>query len=461
MGIVKQAQNQSGGIAQIDCREFFGFKETKVILGKGEAWHLNDIIRPFGQGSKKLARLAGVEFLKPDTILVDGVRRDNPYIQRDKNDKAIRVYIRKAGIVIAADGIRYAQPVTDIIEIRAIVSSMAINAKTKAGTPDAAKYCTRSQFESMIAQASKMGDAAWYFVPTADENTGIAFNLNAKGDAGKVVEKFMKDLDGLYTHPLRKIETATDRRIFESLLPEMVTAVNDKTAKKGSWGAVDYAEFTIEIPTSNPIHRAALIEFGIALRDNDADSRERKFGELTRIIGGNVAMQEVQLPALESGDVTLELIEGEVVADEKSKYILPPRGLNTTSAFKNYFDSESQKLSGEQKAEIIRTLGVNSWDEVKCTKSNAQALKDLMKRFSDDDAGVVTPDKKSDPEKAAESEADKKRAWILNFVKDPENDEDYMKIAAHHGIEADVTIMMIPDEVIDKIYADLNKGVTT
>ena len=53
--------------------------------------------------------------------------------------------------------------------------------KVSGVSADGAKYCTKEVFDKMKATWTKPGDAGWFYVPTIDADTGIAFNLSEKG----------------------------------------------------------------------------------------------------------------------------------------------------------------------------------------------------------------------------------------------------------------------------------------
>lgn len=65
---------------------------------KGEIYEINNTWRVSADGYLKLNKIASVSLVKPATIIIDGVERPNPYVERNKNTKAIEVPIHQRGI---------------------------------------------------------------------------------------------------------------------------------------------------------------------------------------------------------------------------------------------------------------------------------------------------------------------------------------------------------------------------
>ena len=72
---------------------------------KGEIYEINNTWRVSADGYLKLNKIASVSLVKPATIIIDGVERPNPYVERNKNTKAIEtVNIRMLGIGLSPIG---------------------------------------------------------------------------------------------------------------------------------------------------------------------------------------------------------------------------------------------------------------------------------------------------------------------------------------------------------------------
>jgi hypothetical protein len=106
----KKSQQLSTELIQVDFGEIFIKREGDRVLepfsarvtlsaSKGELYEISKSWRISADGYLKLNKIASISIISPQVIIVDGVERPNPYIERDRETKAIQtVNIRKVGI---------------------------------------------------------------------------------------------------------------------------------------------------------------------------------------------------------------------------------------------------------------------------------------------------------------------------------------------------------------------------
>ena len=426
-------------------------------MDASEAWCLKGRIMPFGKGSRRLAVAMGVEFLKPDKIFVDGAWHANPYIVC-KDGKAVGVYYVKHGIAIAPEGIRYLQPYLDFVDLTAVIGATAMNTMdvVHKTSQDGAKNCTKTVFEKMQAAWTKPGDPDWFFVPTLDENTGIAFNQNEKGDAGDAIRKLQSDILMLKRNPLRKIDTATDRLVFEKLFPEALTAFDEKSVVMcDNYGKtnsdpkylknVKAVTFKVKVPTKAPIARAALTEFGIALRDSDPASRERKFGDVVRMFGGMVQVKELASGPLEPEQIDPENASTGTSSQFEITDVLTPIPVNMgLRDFKLWMKDEYHKLTPAQKNTLFEASGsTDSTKSIQITKENWRGMYQFMMDF----AGIAPEAKEPEPT------PDDMRAHMMDWIAEHDGKMGVLaEILGEEGLPEDTDLNLIPDAQIVTIY---------
>lgn len=361
-GIAKQEATQERGMTELgalDFQELFQFEDQNIILDDSEAWWLKGKIRPFGHGTLRLGRAMGVELLRPTEIVIDGVRHPNPHLVRDADGTVIGIYIVKYGVAVAREGIRYVEPTLDYVQMRAVYGAMAFNTYDKVvNVQDAAKMCNRAAYDKLNADAATQGLAGWFFLPTIDNNTGIAFNMSERGDAGKEIQKLQKNVAQTQSAPGRKVDTATDRRIIEKLFPEILTAIDYGSVqkdgiyfKKGTW--------TVSVPTANPIARTMIAEFGKLLHDNDPDVRERKLGEIMGVLGG-----DIQVKAISAGTLTEDEVAGgyKTIDAEEVPTISPVPLKMTVKEIKEFIGIEFRKMATDEKNGLLEASGCENWE---------------------------------------------------------------------------------------------------
>lgn len=442
-GLVPAQGTQMQSIGDIDLQEQFQFAEKPITLGLTEAWCLNNHIMPFGKGAKRLANALGLEYLMPERIFIDGHWHSNPHVVF-RAGKAIGIHIVKHGIAITRNEIRYLQPVLDYIDIDSVIAAMALQTQKKLQgiSADAAKNCTRPAFNTLSASYTKPGDPDWFFVPTLDNETGIAFNLNEKGDAGTVINKLISDINGTRRYPLRKIDTSTDRRIFEKMFPEVLTSYNFKDSKVSGY-KVPKVTFFVDAPTLRPVARALIIEFGIALRDNDSDARERKFAAITKALGGTVPVRQLEPVRMDAKDI----IEGEYEeggAEENNPELKPCPAKMTSKEFTKYYTSEFRNLTARQKGVVLKFSGFDNWDAYKLNKDNWKRIYEYFMEVAgiapaQDETGEITP-------------ADIRKEMVAYLVDNDGKAGDLGPIFTKFEIDIESDFNLIPDETVQKIY---------
>jgi len=447
-GIATANQSQDQGrqgiqnLSEINFGEYFGFKEITVTLDENEAWVLKGHVMPYGKGARKLAAMLGVEFLAPEKIFVEGAWHSNPYMVMEHGNP-VGVYVVKHGIAVADNGIRYLQPNLDYINVNALIAKMAMNAfdKVSGVSADGAKYCTKEVFDKMKATWTKPGDAGWFYVPTIDADTGIAFNLSEKGDAGTHIRKLQTDINQFQGTPLRKIQTATDRLVFEKLFPEVLSSLNKKTLKIGSYNKIEHSEWTIRIPTERPIARALITELGIAMRDNDDQARERKFGAIVKALGGNMPTINAIAPTpLEPDD----FIDGDQITVTPEQKLRPCPSKPSNKEFAEYYKTEFRKLNDAQKQVILGASGFTNWTDYKLNKDN----KDKIMQCFMDFAGI-------EPVQENKTMANDARKHMLEWLAEGDGKiEPLDSILKKHDFTIDTNFDLIPDPDMEKIYSE-------
>lgn len=434
-------------LSEIDFQELFKFETKTITLGQTEVWKLKGRIMLFGKGAQRVASMMGVELIVPETINIDGVEHSNPHIVwRDGVAKTI--YIMKHGIRVAPDGIRYIHPVLDVIEISAVAGQMALNAYEKAikTSKDAAKNCTRKRFNEMVAMTNKPGDPDWWFIPTLDDDTGIAFNLCEPGEAGKVIETFKDNYMKFKQYPLRKVQTGTDRRVIEMLIPEVLTSFKKGTDKINQYNQVESIEWEVPVPTQNHIARHMLIQLGLALRDNDPASRERAMNEVFSVLGGQIEIKKIAASHIQPGEIIDA--EGEVHEIQPEQNIKPCPQKLKKSDFHKYWNTEFRKLNTDQKARMLEASGYTSWEEFE-EKGVTRENKDQMIAVFHDIAGIAPPEPSTGPD----LDSDKMRGLMLDWMMDNEGNTDLLDaIFKDQGLATDMEYTTIPDETIAIMY---------
>jgi hypothetical protein len=402
----------------------------------------------------------GVEFLMPDKIHVNGEWHSNPHIVW-KDDRAVGVYILKHGIAIAPEGIRYLQPNLDYVDLNALIAAMAMNTfdKVRQTSQDGAKSCSRAIFEKMKAQWEKPGDPDWFFVQTLDSETGIAFNQNEQGDAGGAIRKLQSDIVMMRRNPLRKLQTATDRLVLEKLFPETVTSYVEGTVEKcDNFGntlkskpnmdkkwltKIKTAKFKVKVPTKAPVARSLLTELGIALRDNDAEARERKFGQIMSALGGTVDIKSLPAGELQAEDIQADYDNPTVV--EASGNRLPPIDARIGNRdFKVYVKENWQNFTNEQKHELHKASGAGEGEATKINKDNWRELHQMVMDW----AGIAPPE-------SGEVTPDEMRKHMLDWIMDQDGNMRFLsEILKKHDQPTDVDFGFIPDETVTLIYGE-------
>ena len=459
--IVAQGDSSLTGmrsLSELDFQELFQFEEKSISLDSSEAWILKGRVMPYGKGSRRLAMELGVEFLLPETIHVDGEVHSNPYIIF-KNGQAVGIYILKHGIAIAPEGIRYLQPNLDYVDLTAIVAAMAMNTAEKVldKSKDAAKSCSRSIFEKMKENWKKPGDPDWFFIPTLDSETGIAFNQNEKGEAGTAIRKLQDDIIMMRRNPLRKLQTATDRLVFEKLFPEALTSIKEGSLIKcDNYGntaedlpkdkhkylnKVKTVTFKVRVPTKAPIARALLMELGIALRDNDAESRERKFGQIMSALGGTVPIAKLAAGTIQPEDVEQEF---QGVTEFKTSPNLKAIPANMDlKQFKTWMKTEHRTLDEDQQRSFFNASGFEDETKWSINKTNWEVLYQLMMEW----AGLA-------PATTGEVTADDMRKHMLDWIFDQDGKLRFLsEILSKYDYDEDMDFALIPDEYIKGIYS--------
>lgn len=436
------AQGSIQNIGDLDFQDLFQFETREVTLGEREVWTLKGQFMPFGKGARRLAIAMGVEFLMPEKIMIDGKPQSNPYIVF-KEGKAVGIYILKHGISIAPDGIRYLQPNLDYIDIDSVVAAMAMNTQKylMGESQDAAKNCTRTVFEAMKKGWKKPGDPDWFFIPTLDNETGIAFNMGERGKAGDKIRKLQSDIVGLRRYPLRKIQTATDRLVFEKLHPEALTAHvegSEDVRKVGFSDVVRKIKWNVTVPTARPIARALITELGIALRDNDAQARREKFSEIVKMLGGaTVPMQELSPVRLGADEVS----EGYEDEARSIPTIKPCPAKMNMKQFKAYFNSEFRKMTDDQKELVLKASSFETWDGFSLKKADMDPITEVFM----DIGGIASPETKS---------ADDARKHMLEWYAESDGKGGILdELLKEHDFNAETDFNLIPDEVIADIYS--------
>jgi hypothetical protein len=192
-----------------------------------------------------------------------------------------------------------------------------------------------------------------------------------------------------------------------------------------------------------------LIEFGIALRDNDPAARERKFGDLMRVLGGTIPVKELAAGTMDPDAVLDE--EPQTIANatwmDVPKIKPVPANL-TIKSFKEYWSSEFKKLTNDQKEELLKRSGFEAWtgeNAFKMTKSNYANLVSYFTEIAGCEA----------PVEPQELTADNMREEINTYYLEQDGNAPMLDaILAKHSIGADTDFNLIPDETMRLVYLD-------
>jgi len=395
----------------------FQFKETIVELDGTGAWTLDGkVAMAFGPGASQIGARAGVSITKPLKVMVGNNERDNPYLEHDNNGQPAILWIRKIGVYLDKHGlIRYVD-LTDRIDIKAYVAERAtklVNRVDNQGNSiigNSGRYCTKTQAEQWNASSKEPGQDVWWFVPTQGDEIGVAFNL---ADKVYLVNKFQEEIIHIKKTILRRFETATDRRVIFSLLPESLKTTDMKASydqKYKKW-TLAYARFTVDSPEGHGFELGIFQQIARALKEDNPEMRERAFAAFKKMSGFDETTIK-EMPAdntpspteitpewepsedSETSDDSEELVDDE---EGPAPELTPlPAGAISMKDFRAYIKAEVPKLNAEQLQGLTDIYGKDSGFHQFKGKEMGQKIRrffiEIAGQEEPPESGEVTPD---------------------------------------------------------------------
>lgn len=368
------------------------FEEVTIELDHTGAWTLDgEVAMAFGPGAELIGNTVGVSITKPAKVIVNDVEKDNPYILYDNIGQPSVMWFRKIGVYLDPNGmIRYAD-IPDRIDISAYIAERAAKIKKSKDTPaSTAVFCTREQAEAWNKKATAPGNDIWWFVPTQGTEIGIAFNLaaNVKG-----ILKFQEEIIHFRKTILRRFETATNRRVIATLVPEYMKTTDAEIKKYQPYSnnpnyeilKVVKARFKVMKPT--PKSQFQGLEMGLyqqiarAIKEDNPELRDRALTSFGSMYGIETP-EIIESNPDESPDPTIrtreELSDDEVSSKAKEKQEALKNAENQDKAstetadevkldpvpqtskmaeFRAYVKTQLPKMTDEQKAAIREIIG--------------------------------------------------------------------------------------------------------
>ncbi len=271
------------------------FEEVVIKLDHLGAWTLDGkVAMAFGPGAELIGNTVGVAITKPTKLIVNEEEKDNPYIIYDDINQPSVLWFRKIGVYIGKDGmIRYAD-ITDRIDISAYIAERAVIVKKHKDTGAAGIFSTRKQAQAWNENAKEPGNDIWWFVATQGTEIGIAFNLAANN---KKINTFQEGIIHFRKTILRRFETATNRRIIATMVPEYMTTKDAEIYKDQPFPdnphyfkyKVISAKFTVQKPA--PASQFQGLEMGLyqqiarAIREDNSELRDRALTSFSSMYG--------------------------------------------------------------------------------------------------------------------------------------------------------------------------------
>jgi hypothetical protein len=272
------------------------FEEVVIELDHTGAWTLDGkVAMAFGPGAELIGNTVGVAITKPAKVTVNEEEKDNPHIIYDDIGQPSVLWFRKIGVFIGKDGMIRHADITDRIDIGSYIAERAIKAKKSKDTPDAsAIFCTKTQAQAWNEKAKEPKDDIWWFVPTQGTEIGIAFNL---ATTSKGITKLQEDVIHMRKPIIRRFETATNRRVIATLVPEYTTTKDAdfhtyqpyKDNPNYKVTKVIKAKFTVQKPA--PASQFQGLEMGLyqqiarAIREDNKELRERALASFSAMYG--------------------------------------------------------------------------------------------------------------------------------------------------------------------------------
>lgn len=437
----------------MDIERRFGFTRTEIEMGPDGAYTIDGTtVYAYGPGAIRLGREAGVCIIKPAMIRVGESIHPNPHVEYDLMGQPSVLHMVKHGIMVDRSGsIRYVAPIYERIDIAAYIAERAMKAKQSKYTPPAdARFCTRVQAEAWNKEAKEPGDPVWWFVATIGTETGVAFNLNS---GEKQIRNLVNDIIHFRKNILRRFETATDRRVIWSLVYESMVAIRAqveqvKTSAESEYtrSVVRKAVFMVDKPTRGGLELGLLQELGIAIREDNAQKRERLLEAFRGMTGlGEVRVVESAAATDVPEPVT---VEGEIEdAAEAGLEPMPPKG--NLADRRAWLQALLPRLTADERARVVALLGPDPTQPgddqalaAALTRENARELAALVRGFID---------ARESPPPAAGPGPDEMKAYLLEQMAEGSvgRIEGLMEAA---GLARDASLDIVPDETIRSIY---------
>jgi hypothetical protein len=449
----KQAVSPSTGSL---ARNQIPFEEVIIELDGSGAWTLDGrIALAFGQGAEIIGNVAGVSITKPEFLKYGDEKKNNPFILYDEIGQPSVIFIRKIGIYIGKDGmIRYVD-LTDRIDISSYIAERAVKVKKSDDCPkSAAVFCTRKIAEAWNEKAKEPGQDIWWFVPTQGREVGVAFNLSANINK---INKLQEEIIHFRKTILRRFETATNRRIINSLVPEfMRTNQLEATYDKQyyHWD-LKLAKFKLLKPT--PTTQFQGFELGLyhqiarAIKEDNSELRNRAINAFSQMYGIPANISEINPDMSDPISVEYENevkdVNG-VISDDK-KEIEPVPETTKMSELREYVKAQIPKLSDEAIKELDQIT------EGTMENFKGQEMAKAVKKFFQKIAGAQKSEVKPQEVKQQEVKSNDKRKLLAEKL--AEGDKKLIGIFYGYFGE-EWNFENLSDIEIDSVYEDYLKS---
>lgn len=292
-------------------------------------------------GYDKANQYAGIEVIRPKTVIIEGGREvGNPYFEKDKNGALVSIFIRGIGIGYAPTGSLAIVDQTVFVNLNTLlvqevqaklkydptIATLGVeNEKPKEFVAYFTKWNKETRKKEVVSEKNVEVKGAWLFLPV-HANMGYWINL-AHPDIQAAV-------DG-YTQKQRFLErTATTvlKRLILSTHPAIATKTPILTGEKGR-------------------EKAHIFVYGFRAEAGDAKKKREDLESLAAKLSAGEASADMEIIQGEAKDITTEaeILEPSAVADPTEIPVVePPHGFEEEeeATAPTYAERLAEEVSG-------------------------------------------------------------------------------------------------------------------
>lgn len=267
------------------------------------------------QGYDKANQYAGVEVIRPKTVIIDGGREvGNPYFEKDKNGALVSIFIRGIGIGYAPTGSLAIVDQTVFVNLNTLLVQ-EVQAKLKYNPSVATLGIQTEKPKTFIAYQQKWEnkkkvisgketiqvEGAWHFLPV-------------HGDMGYWCDLAHPDIQSAFegfTQKQRFLE-----RTATTVLKRLILSTHPAIA----------AKTPIVTCSDEGKERAHIIVYGFRAEEGDAKKKREDLEALAAKLSAGEASADVELVKTETKDITeeAEILEPSTVADPSEIAVADP-----------------------------------------------------------------------------------------------------------------------------------------